>query len=53
MDRRVRVGRVPEAPELALSVRDRAEEDAALADPLHAGNRDVAYQRGRRLDLHL
>src|SRR5205823_8606857 len=36
VDRRVGVGRVPEAAQLALALRDRAEQDAALADPLDA-----------------
>jgi len=52
LDRRVRVGGVTEAAQLALPVGDRAEEDAALADPLHGRDADRADHRRRGLDLH-
>jgi hypothetical protein len=51
-DRRVGVSGATEALDQALAVRDRAEQDGALRDPLHAGNGDGALDRRRGLDLH-
>ena len=49
-DRRLRVGGATEAADLGFAVGDRAEQDAALADPLHARHLDRAAKRDERLD---
>ncbi len=51
-DRRVGVGRSAEASDDALTVRDGAEQDCALGDPLDARHGDVAADLARRLDFH-
>jgi len=50
LERRVRVRRVAEVPQLALAVSDRRQERAALADPLHRRHPEIADERRCGLD---
>ena len=49
-DRRLGVAGAPEAADAALAVGERAEQDGALRDALHAGNGDGAANGRGRLD---
>src|SRR5436309_1537472 len=49
---RLRVARAAEAEHARLPLPDRAEQDGAVGDRLVAGDRDVADDRGGRLDAH-
>jgi hypothetical protein len=49
-DRRLGVGRAPEAGDDALALRDRAHQHGAVGDRLVARDRDASLNRGGRLD---
>ena len=51
-DRRLGVAGAAEAADDARALRDRAEQDGALGDALHAWHGDVAADLGSRLDFH-
>ena len=51
-DRRLGVAGAAEAADDARALRDRAEQDGALGDALHAWHGDVAADLGGGLDFH-